>query len=72
MLLNRQIENVSDIVYVSGPESIKGVSNPTGIFIGTWYNRSDIVSILQTLHTSVSGDKLDSIHKAWNYLKEVT
>ena len=68
MLINGTIHGVEDIIYVSGANTMKGVTNPTGIFIGTWYKRIDIVPILQTLHTSVSGDKLDSIHKAWKII----
>lgn len=72
MLLNRQIENVSDIVYVTTVDTIKGVSNPNGIFIGTWYNRSDIGPILlQLLISSTTTSKQDSIKSAMNILQDL-
>lgn len=61
MLLNRQIENVGDIIYVSGIHMLKGYQNPRGIFIGTWYRRKDIEDIFIQLR--ISGMK-DSIYQS--------
>ena len=61
MLLNHQIENLSDIVYVSSVHVLKGYSNPTGVFIGNWYRRKDIEDIFIQLR--VSGMK-DSIYQS--------
>ena len=41
---------LSHFVYVSGPESLRGVRNPHGFFFGTWRNNSDIKDILLTLY----------------------
>lgn len=49
LLLNRQIENLSDIVYVSSTDQLKGYNNPKGMFIGTWYRREDIENIITQL-----------------------
>ena len=35
--------------YVSGPEALRGTSHPQGIFIGTWYERKDMVEVIQML-----------------------
>ncbi len=44
----------SDIlVYVSSIETLKGVREPKGKFIGTWYKREDMLVILYQL--SVAG-----------------
>ena len=73
MLLNGEIQNLSDIVYVAGAETLKGYSNPRGIFIGTWYNRIDIKDILIQLQVSmIDTNKLDPIGKAWKYLESKT
>ena len=69
MLLNGEIQNLSDIVYVAGAETLKGYSNPRGIFIGTWYTRSNIKEILIQLQVSMSdGSKIHPIEKAWKYV----
>ena len=54
MLLNLQIENLSDIVYVSSVHILKGVSNPRGIFIGTWYQRKDMLEVLTQLRAATT------------------
>ena len=70
MLLNHQIENVGDIIYVSGVHVLKGYSNPRGIFIGTWHRRVDIKEILIQLQVSINdGSKIHAIEKAWKHLE---
>jgi hypothetical protein len=41
--------SLSDFVYVSGPETIKGLRNPRGFFFGTWRKRTDLKYILPSL-----------------------
>lgn len=41
--------NQRDIIYVSGPETLKGIRAPNGRFIGTWYRRQDINQIILQL-----------------------
>jgi hypothetical protein len=38
--------------YVSGPEVLRGYSNPKVEFIGTWLDRSDIQEIIMLVKTS--------------------
>lgn len=40
---------LSDYIYVSGPEQLRGYSDPHGVFIGNWYERKDIREILTIL-----------------------
>lgn len=54
LLLNHQIENLSDIVYVAGADTLKGTSNPTGVFIGTWYTRADMLEVLTQLRVATT------------------
>lgn len=49
MLLNGQIENLSDIIYVSSTDQLRGYNKPKGMFIGTWYRREDIENIITQL-----------------------
>lgn len=58
LLLNGQITKPTDITYVSGAETLKGISNPSGRFIGTWYKRSNIEEILFQLQ--IAGKLLDT------------
>lgn len=43
------IENVNQLCYVSSVDSIRGIRNPHGLFIGEWYKRKDAYDILQQL-----------------------
>jgi hypothetical protein len=38
--------------YVSGPEVLRGLSNPTVEFVGTWMDRDDIQDIIILVKTS--------------------
>jgi hypothetical protein len=40
---------LSHFVYVSGPESLRGVKNPRGFFFGTWRDRPDMREIFPVL-----------------------
>ena len=46
-----KVVNVYDVSY------LKGVHKPTGVLIGTWYLRKDIVNILDQLATSEAINK---------------
>jgi hypothetical protein len=39
-------------IYVSGVDTLRGTSDPDGICVGSWQNRSDIQDILQQLFVS--------------------
>lgn len=39
----------TDIIYIFGPEFIRGFDNPWGYRVGTWNQRSDIEQIEQLL-----------------------
>jgi hypothetical protein len=41
---------LSHFVYVSGPETLRGLRNPRGFFVGTWRKKSNIKDILLTLY----------------------
>ena len=43
--------------YVSGPEVLKGFSNPQVEFVGTWLDRSDIHDIITQVKVSAWGRK---------------
>lgn len=74
MLLNHEITALHDITYVRSVHDIKGITNPAGIFIGTWYHRSDIKEILTQLHVSMSTapvSKIEPIKKAWEIVRRI-
>ena len=48
--------------YVSDVNSLRGFSNPHGVFIGTWKSRNDILAIIDQLIVSTS-DNTDKLHK---------
>lgn len=47
----------NDIVYVSGPERLRGHREPWGYIVGTWYSRKDIHEIEMMIN--VAGSTLD-------------
>lgn len=52
--------------YVSGPDSVRGIRDPHGLFIGTWSMRPDIVDIVTNLiAASVTQNKIlhEMLHK---------
>ena len=54
---------IHQFVYVSGVDSLRGIREPHGKLIGTWYNRPDIYDILYQLlaANSITGDQCDNI-----------
>ena len=53
----------SDWVYVSNKDTIRGVRNPGGRLVGTWYERPDAMDILVALR--VASDKVnENLEKA--------
>ncbi len=48
-MVNNDIIRHTDIVNVNSPLILRGVSDPHGVFIGTWKDRIDILSIVETL-----------------------
>ena len=64
MLLNGDIQGLQDIIYVSSIDQLRGVSNPKGVFIGTWGERKDILDIIIQLQVAgVESDKIDRIQE---------
>ena len=52
-----------DFVFVAAADALRGVRNPGGRFIGTWYERPDAMDILVALR--VSSDKVnENLEKA--------
>lgn len=41
--------SMSDYIIVSNPDQLRGMRDPTGIFIGTWKQREDIFELLNML-----------------------
>lgn len=46
-----------DIVYVSGPDQLRGYHEPWGYMVGTWYNRKDISELERLIWKSGSSDE---------------
>ena len=44
-------------VYVSSASTLRGHSNPDGVFIGSWYDRSDIDDIMLVLLAAIRRDE---------------
>ena len=44
--------SMSDYVYVSSPQTILGIQNPHGVFVGNWLGRPDIKEIVEVLMTA--------------------
>ncbi len=40
---------MSDYVYVSSPDTLRGIQDPHGVFVGNWLGRPDIFEIVQAL-----------------------
>lgn len=56
---------VGAIRYVDGVETLKGIREPKGIFIGTWYRRPDISEIFSQLMVAQADSK--QIQRAMDY-----
>jgi len=71
--IKRKILTPSAHVYVSGPNTIRGIRNPHGRFIGTWYNRPNqelerIFDVL--LYSSDAGESTKILLKLRNDWRE--
>ena len=55
-------------VYVSSVNILRGYNNPDGVFIGEWWERSDIDDIMLILLASVHRDKNDGLKAALRFL----
>ncbi len=56
------------MVYVSSVNILRGYNNPDGVFIGEWWERSDIDDIMLVLLASVNRDKNDGLKTALRFL----
>jgi len=58
-----------DFVFVGGPDILRGIRDPHGVFIGTWYERKDIDDILVQL---VAASRVDNpaLRKALDYYED--
>ena len=65
--------SLSHFVEVNDVETLKGVSNPTGFFVGTWHKRNDIRPILTELFTTFSNhlQKAERIRQICDVLYEL-
>ena len=48
--------SLSDYITVSDQNKLRGLSEPHGVFVGTWYERSDIRGILTILLQYANGN----------------
>jgi len=55
-------------VYVTSVNILRGYINPDGVFIGEWWERSDIDDIMLVLLASVHRDKNDGLKTALRFL----
>ena len=62
----------SDRVYVTNSDTIRGVRNPGGRFIGTWYEREDAMDILVSLRVAsdVKNENLEKALVMWIELRD--
>ena len=71
--LRTKILSPSTHVYVTNPDTLRGVRNPHGWFIGTWHDRDDMEQIFQVLLratdiTTESHRRINAIWGEWNLL----
>lgn len=62
----------SEWVYVSNKDTIRGVRNPEGRLIGTWYEREDAMDILVSLRVAsdVKNENLEKALEMWIELQD--
>ena len=59
------------LAWVSGPDSLRGYSNPSGICTGSWKTRPDIEDILYQLRvSSYEPDKIRQVNNLLSLVKE--
>ena len=61
--------SVNNCRYVSSINVLRGIRDPHGVFIGTWYERKDIYDILLILLTASSVENTE-IRKAIKYYED--
>jgi hypothetical protein len=71
--IKRKILSPSVHVYVTNPDTLRGVQNPHGWFIGTWYDRDDMEEIFEVLLratdiTTESHRRINALWGKWNLL----
>jgi hypothetical protein len=66
--LNNSKYSDHKMVYVSSVNILRGYNNPDGVFIGEWWERSDIDDIMLVLLASVHRDKNDGLKTALRFL----
>jgi hypothetical protein len=69
--------SLSNFVFVSSVDKLRGFSNPHGYFIGSWRSRRDIEDILYVIEaaSTTSNFSLDKIfleYKKWKREKNLT
>lgn len=64
--------SLSDYITVDSPNRIRGISNPHGVFIGTWIERFDLEGIfIQLLHaTDITSNSHRVITQQWGLWKD--
>jgi hypothetical protein len=50
--------SMSDYIIISSPDQLRGIRNPTGIFVGNWKQRTDIFELLNMLLVNVMTDPI--------------
>jgi hypothetical protein len=71
--LRTKILSPSTHVYVTNPDTLRGVHNPHGWFIGTWRDRDDMEQIFEVLLratdiTTESHRRINAVWGKWNLL----
>jgi len=61
--------SVNHCQYVGGPDILRGIRDPHGVFIGTWYQRKDIDDILMQLVAASRTDN-PALRKAIDYYED--
>ena len=63
--------SMSNFVYVREQNQIRGLRDPRGYFIGTWYQNPNIVEILNALVVSMSDlDRVNDLNKLYRIYNE--
>ena len=64
--------SLSDFIFVSSIDQIRGMSDPSGVFVGTWIERTDLAGIFQQLLMSIpiSDKKHRIITQTWGKWKD--
>jgi len=64
----REVISMKDYIIVEDEYRLRGIQDPHGVFVGTWKNNPNIISILrQLIMCSPSGNK--EIEKIWREMK---